>query len=115
MTGEKRMLFALALVAAVLAAMNGAAFLAEDREGPSIFFPEESPVYTASMPESSLLDQVTAEDRRDGTVTDSLRVEEILPADGGKRVTVIYTAKDSSGNVAKAARSLSADTDESAE
>ena len=78
MTGEKRMLFALALVAAVLAAMNGAAFLAEDREGPSIFFPEESPVYTASMPESSLLDQVTAEDRRDGTVTDSLRVEEIF-------------------------------------
>ncbi len=106
MTGEKRTIFALALVAAVLAAMNGAAFLAQDREGPQIFFPENEPVYTASTAENRLLEQVTAEDQRDGTVTDSLRIEEILPAEDGHRVAVIYAAMDDSGNVTKAVRTL---------
>ena len=96
MTGEKRTIFALALVAAVLAAMNGAAFLAQDREGPQISFPENGPVYTASLEEN----------QRDGTVTDSLRIEEILPAGDGKRVAVIYAAMDDSGNVTKAVRML---------
>ena len=77
-------------MAALLAAMNGAAFLAEDREGPVISFPEKGPVYTAALDERRLLEQVTAEDRRDGSVTDSLRVEEILMSGDGSQVTVIY-------------------------
>lgn len=109
MKSEKKLLYALALTAAVLAAMNGAAFLADDREGPVITFPENGPAYSASMEKSRLLEQVTAEDRRDGNVTSSLRVEDILPDREGTQVTVIYAAKDGSGNVSKAVRVLEAE------
>ena len=74
----------------------------EDNEGPKITFSEDKDTkYTSDMTKEDLLKDVTAQDNRDGDVTDSLTVETIYPKNDGKQVTVIFVAKDSSNNVTK--------------
>lgn len=84
----------------------------EDRTGPKIQFPEEAVSYREGMEEEELLRGVTAQDDRDGDVTDSLKIENIYTSEAGEKVIVIYTAKDSGNNVTKKSRELERDTKE---
>ena len=76
--------------------------VSEDNEGPKITFAEGKDThYTSDMTEKDLLKDVTAQDDRDGDVTDSLTVETIYPKNDGKQVAVIFVAKDKKNKVTK--------------
>ena len=77
-------------------------FGVEDNEGPKITFSEDKDTkYTSDMTKEDLLKGVTAQDNRDGDVTDSLTVETIYPKNDEKQVAVIFVAKDQENNVTK--------------
>lgn len=76
-----------------------------DRTGPDITFPSDN-IYSSDMTEEELLEGVTAEDEKDGDVTDSLIIENVFQSKNGEKITVVYTAKDSSNNVTKVTRQM---------
>lgn len=77
-----------------------------DREGPVISFPEEKVLtYGEDMDKKILLSDVTAEDDKDGNVTDSLVVESVYDFHNGN-AKVIYVARDAAGNMSKAERMI---------
>ena len=78
--------------------------LRTDDTPPQISISEESIQLSVSDPSSILLQGVTAQDSRDGDVTDSLLVERIAKTDGSGAIEVTIAAFDRSGNVAKATR-----------
>ena len=78
--------------------------LRTDDTPPQISISEESIQLSVSDPSSILLQGVTAQDSRDGDVTDSLLVERITKTDGSGAIEVTIAAFDKSGNVAKATR-----------
>lgn len=77
-----------------------------DTDCPEITVEEQLLELSAREPRSALLQGVTAYDKEDGDVTDSLVVESVrlLRSDG--TVTVAYAAFDKSGNVAKQTREV---------
>ncbi len=99
------------LVVAVLAlaAVNGYVYLSADRSSPSIQVNDDITTYYASAGKDSLLQGVTASDDVDGDVSDTLRVASVLPSSDETSVTVTYTAKDSSNNIAQKTISLAYD------
>ena len=78
--------------------------LRTDDTPPQISISEESIQLSVSDPSSILLQGITAQDDRDGDVTDSLLVERITKTDGSGAIEVTIAAFDRSGNVAKATR-----------
>ena len=106
MKTKSKITFLLIVVCIVLIALNAVVFLAEDRQAPVISIPQTELTYSDGMDVNLLLDGVTASDNREGDVTDSLRVGEILPSADGSQVTVVYIAKDGSNNIAQASRVL---------
>lgn len=81
-------------------------FLGKDRSSPVITLGECNYVYEEDLPETILLQEVTAYDEEDGDVTASVVVEKVV-TDRAKGCAVItYGACDASGNVAKATRTL---------
>ncbi|MGI6006242.1 MAG: immunoglobulin-like domain-containing protein [Ruminococcus sp.] len=106
------------LVLVFLAAAAGWLLLTRDREGPEIVFDESGAVtYHSGMTNEELLQGVTAEDYRDGDVTDSLMVESVRTSEENDRVTVTYVAVDKSKNITRASRELpgTGETQEEAE
>ena len=79
-------------------------FSIQDRQGPEIILPAEQITYVSGTPTSSLLEGVRAVDDRDGDVSDSLRIGNILVNPARANATVVYTAKDSSNNVTQLSR-----------
>ena len=94
----------LAVVAALLIGANAFVMLSEDDNAPTINLPSGTAQYTEGMTDSELLEGVTATDDRDGDVSDSIRVGEILRSGDGSQVTVVYVARDSKDNIAQASR-----------
>ena len=94
------------LVVLILAVLSIAAGLAafgyrlrQDRQGPDITaYPEVR--YYQGIPETELLQGITAYDEVDGDVTDTLVIEKCIENDNGS-CTVIYAARDRSSNVSK--------------
>ena len=82
-----------------------AAFLYQglDRTAPVISFSQDELRYSPDLTKAELLEGVTASDREDGDVTDSLLIEKISDTADG-RVIITYAALDSSNNVAKKSR-----------
>lgn len=91
---------------ALLLGYRGAMRLGTDNTAPEITIEEQSLALSALEPRSALLQGVTARDKADGDVTDSLVVESVrlLRSDG--TVTVTYAAFDKAGNVAKTQREV---------
>ena len=106
MKGKGKITFLLIAVSVILIAVNAVVLLAEDRRAPEISFPQDALTYSERMDESLLLQGVTASDNREGDVTDSLRIGEVLPSADGTQVTVVYIARDGSNNIAQASRIL---------
>lgn len=92
-------------VAAILLVVCIFALASSDKEGPVIKFDsEETLTYAEGQDDSVLLAGVTAVDKRDGDVTDTLFVAgKIIFADG-QRLKVTYAAKDKHNNVTRADR-----------
>lgn len=82
-----------------------------DRQGPEITCTEQAATeYDPDMSDTELLEGIVATDNRDGDVSDSLAVESVYEVDDSN-VVVTYVAKDSSNNITKFRRNMSADPD----
>lgn len=101
---KKGLLAILVLVTMGVTALFCFMYIAEDRQGPVISVPDESVTYKDGDNEEILLEGVTARDKRDGDVTDSLRIEKIQTDEDGAKVIVTYVAKDSKNNITKVKR-----------
>lgn len=73
----------------------------EDRKGPTITVNGSDIVYKQGEDKDSLLSFVTAIDEKDGDVTESVMVADILPLLDRSSAKVVYVAEDKSNNVAK--------------
>lgn len=70
-----------------------------DKEGPVIEYSEKTIVYTDGMEQSELLDDVSAIDKKDGDVKESIIIKEIVKLEGGKGAVIVYAAKDKTNNI----------------
>ena len=77
-----------------------------DHNAPKITGMEDIQISVAD-PEETLLQGMSAEDDRDGDVTDELVIQDISEFDSEGKRTVHFAAADSSGNVAYASRNMS--------
>lgn len=75
------------------------ATLAMDKDGPVIEYTGEQFTYSEGMDTSKLLVDVTAKDNRDGDVTSSLIIENIVTLDEVDSAVIIYAAKDKANNI----------------
>lgn len=108
---KKGLVAMLFLACAALLAGNVVVYIGEDRNGPEISVPQEEITYVAGTDTSALLNGVTAQDNRDGDVTDTVTIESIIPNADQTGASVIYVAKDSKNNVTKETRTIVYSTD----
>ena len=108
---KKGLVAMLFLACAALLAGNVVVYIGEDRKGPEILVPQEEITYVAGTDTSALLNGVTAQDNRDGDVTDTVTIESIIPNADQTGASVIYVAKDSKNNVTKETRTIVYSTD----
>lgn len=108
---KKGLVAMLFLACAALLAGNVVVYIGEDRKGPEISVPQEEITYVAGTDTSALLNGVTAQDNRDGDVTDTVTIESIIPNADQTGASVIYVAKDSKNNVTKETRTIVYSTD----
>lgn len=86
----------------ILTAGVGYLLYSSDRTGPVIRLDESfSLSYTEGEDKQKLLEGVTAIDKKDGDVSDTLMVESVIPALSGNKATVTYVAVDKHNNVTK--------------
>lgn len=103
---RKRWVAALGAACVLLLGVNIVIAGKMDREPPEIHFPDQEVVYIEGAGYDTLLEGVTAEDSRDGDVTDSLLVENVHKNADGVTGTAVYAAMDHSKNVEKKTRTI---------
>ncbi|MBS4969906.1 MAG: DUF5011 domain-containing protein [Lachnospiraceae bacterium] len=108
---KKGLVAMLFLACAALLAGNVVVYIGEDRNGPEISVPQEEIAYVAGTDTSALLNGVTAQDDRDGDVTNTVTIESIIPNAEQTGASVVYVAKDSKNNVTKETRTIFYSTD----
>lgn len=108
---KKGLVAMLFLACAALLAGNVVVYIGEDRNGPEISVPQEEITYVAGTDTSALLNGVTAQDDRDGDVTDTVTIESIIPNANQTGASVVYVVKDSKNNVTKETRTILYSTD----
>ena len=90
----------------ILFAICAVLFLGKDNNAPVITLGECNYVYEEELPETILLQGVTAYDEEDGDVTSSVVIEKIVTDRENGIAMITYGASDASGNVAKVTRTL---------
>lgn len=75
-----------------------------DTRAPEIHMASDKVEVSVEDPKTALLQGITADDNKDGDVTESLVVERITMLDSDGNVSVSYAAFDAAGNVARAER-----------
>ena len=100
---KKFIIFGL-IVLSLLIAGNGMIYVKQDRRCPEITFPSDEITYEAGTDQTVLMDGVIALDSKDGDVTNTLRVTDVLPSDDNQTAMVVYVAKDRSNNVVRRTR-----------
>lgn len=93
------------IVDAVLLAASAVLYMRQDRTAPVISFIDNEVEYEEDMDLFLLLEGVSAQDEKDGDVSDTLLIEKVSNTSRGD-VIVTYAAMDSANNVAKASRVL---------
>lgn len=104
---KKGLVAILFLACAALAAGNVVIYMGKDHTGPEITVPQEQLVYVDGTDPAPLLNGVSAQDSRDGDVTDTVTIERIIPNVDQTTASVIYVAKDTKNNVTKETRIVS--------
>ena len=106
---KKRNLLCIVLIVLCVGAFVGYRMLdamRTDTRAPEIVVPPGVLEASVKEPKSDLTRGLTAKDREDGDVTDSLVVESIGILSSNGTVSVTYAAFDAAGNVAKAQREV---------
>ncbi len=93
-------LFAFALLVIMIAAKR------KDTDAPEITVPDEVITYHEGDATEVLLAGVTAHDKKDGDVTDTLFVVKIAPTKDKTEAVVTYAARDSKNNITKVNRTV---------
>ena len=97
---------ALSVCSFVMLVVACVGMLMADREAPVITLEGKNNLtYTEGESYDVLLENMTAEDKKDGDVTDSLRVSNLYVTEGNRAV-VVYVAKDEANNIAKLKREV---------
>ena len=97
---------ALAVFSTVMLVVAGAGILFRDNTPPVLTLEGKNNLtYTEGDTYDDLLENMTAEDDKDGDVTDSIRVSKIYQT-SEDRAVVIYVAKDTSNNIGKLKREI---------
>ena len=97
---------ALAVFSTVMLVVAGAGILFRDNTPPVLTLEGKNNLtYTEGDTYDALLENMTAEDDKDGDVTDSIRVSKIYQT-SEDRAVVIYVAKDTSNNIGKLKREI---------
>lgn len=102
----KKIIIILTTIAVILTSVVIYLLLQIDEEGPKIIIGEPEKEYTSDMSESDLLSDVTAMDEKDGDVTDSLFIQDILSIEKENAVIVMYSAMDHSHNLSSYKRKM---------
>ena len=92
----------LGIVNIVLLTVCGVLFLGKDKNAPEILLSNVDFVYAAETKEDVMFQGVTAIDREDGELTDSVVIEKIVTDMEKETATITYGVADSAGNVGKA-------------
>lgn len=96
----------LAGISLLMAIVAGVGIIVADRKAPVISLEGKNNLtYTEGEPYDVLLENVTAEDEKDGDVTESLRVSNIYVT-SEDRAVVVYVAKDEANNIGKLKREV---------
>lgn len=96
----------LAVVSFIMVAVAAVGILTSDKKAPVISLEGKNNLtYTEGDEYDILLENMTAEDERDGDVTDSLRVSKIYHTEANRAV-VVYVAKDDANNIGKLKREI---------
>lgn len=95
------------LAGAALICLIVFAFAASDRVGPVITYSGDTMLYREGDDKQMLLMGVSAMDERDGDVSASLIVENIIPLSDDGSARVIYAARDKHNNISKVSRLIS--------
>ncbi len=101
----------------VLGVISVLLYMGQDRTPPQISIEDADITYTEGEPYTALMEGVTAEDDRDGDLTDGVFVDKVIPT-GEDTAVVYYGAIDSAKNVDTKSRKISyipTDRDGSAE
>ena len=86
--------------------INASTLAFKDKVAPTISIPDTYIVYEEGMDESILLQGVTAEDDRDGDISERVRIYDIAILEDQTRAQVIYAVYDDSYNLGKASRTV---------
>lgn len=98
-----------ALLAVITVAAVGACLylvMNRDKTPPVISIADDGFIYNQSMSRTDLLAGVTAQDDRDGDVTDQIVVEQVTVSEDGATASITYAVTDNSKNVAKKVREV---------
>ena len=95
---RSKILMIAAAAALLILLITAVAILKGDGTGPSITIPSGIE-YHKGMSDSELLNGVTAEDSKDGDVSDTLIVESVIILSSGDSVKITYAAKDKHNNI----------------
>ena len=106
---EKTYGIVLGIVNIVLLLICGAFFLGKDKNAPEILLSNVDFVYAAEAEEEILFQGVTAVDKEDGELTDSVVIEKIVTDTEKETATITYGVVDSAGNVGKATCTVTMD------
>lgn len=90
-----------AVLIVIIVTVSAILYYKSDREGPEIKFPEKEITYTQGESQKILLNGVKAIDSRDGDVSDTLIVENIVPLSNGTTARVTYAAQDRDSHITK--------------
>lgn len=95
---RSKILMIAAAAALLILLITAVVILKGDGTGPSITIPSGIE-YHKGMSDSELLNGVTAEDNKDGDVSDTLIVESVIILSSGDSVKITYAAKDKHNNI----------------
>ena len=95
---RSKILMIAAAAALLILLITAVVILKGDGTGPSITIPSGIE-YHNGMSDSELLNGVTAEDSKDGDVSDTLIVESVIILSSGDSVKITYAAKDKHNNI----------------
>ena len=98
---ERSLGIILGILNIVLLTVCGIFFMGKDQNAPEILLGEGSIVYAQEAGTDSLFEGVTAFDKEDGELTDSVVIEKIVTNEAKETATITYGVADSSGNVGK--------------
>lgn len=107
--GRKVLVALLAVITVIVVGACLYLVMNRDKTPPVITISDDGFTYSQGMSRADLLAGVTAQDDRDGDVTDQIVVEQVTVSEDGTTASITYAVTDNSKNVAKKVREVPCD------